>query len=79
LVSGCISLVHDSGGSTEFISKNFRWKNYEDLKSKIKTLIKQPNPLEVWERTTQGINNLSSLKPSNFEEKIWAYTEALIK
>ena len=35
LASGCITLVHNSGGMKEFIPEEFRWKSYDDLKEKI--------------------------------------------
>jgi glycosyltransferase involved in cell wall biosynthesis len=35
LASGCVTLVHNSGGMKEFIPEEFRWETYEDLKEKI--------------------------------------------
>jgi len=35
LASGCITIVHNSGGMKEFIPEEFRWEKYEDLKEKI--------------------------------------------
>ena len=39
LASGCITLVHNSGGSGEFIPEEFRWSTFEDLKEKIALLV----------------------------------------
>ncbi|MGE5532743.1 MAG: glycosyltransferase family 4 protein [Bacillota bacterium] len=35
LASGCVTIVHNSGGMKEFIPDEFRWETYDDLKAKI--------------------------------------------
>ena len=35
LASGCVTIVHNSGGMKEFIPDEFRWETYDDLKEKI--------------------------------------------
>jgi len=35
LASGCVVLPHNSGGIREFIPKEFRWDNFDELKRKI--------------------------------------------
>ena len=48
LASGCVTLVHNSGGMIEFIPEEYRWDNYEDLKEKI---VQQMESSNTWEMT----------------------------
>ena len=50
LASGCVTLVHNSGGMTEFIPEEFRWTTYEDLKAKIIQWLGTPDQSENWEK-----------------------------
>jgi glycosyltransferase involved in cell wall biosynthesis len=80
LASGCITLVHNSGGSGEFIPEEFRWNTFEDLKQKIAQIVESPNNYSVWEKKKEELRGkISILKPENFEEHIWSNVEALMR
>ncbi len=80
LASGCITLVHNSGGSGEFIPKEFRWNTFEDLKEKITLLVESPDNYAVWSGKKEALHEkISVLKPENFEKKIWDNVAALMQ
>jgi len=80
LASGCITLVHNSGGSREFIPEEFRWTTFEDLKQKIVRLMESPNGHAVWEKKKEELREkISVLKPENFEEQIWSNVATLMQ
>ncbi len=77
LASGCITLVHDSGGMKEFIPEDYRWNTYEDLKEKI---VKNIEAYNVWEIKRRELwDKISVLTPESFEEQIWTYVKDLSK
>jgi glycosyltransferase involved in cell wall biosynthesis len=78
LASGCVTLVHNSGGMKEFIPDEYRWKNYESLKEKI---VKSMEIQDAqWESTRQELwRKISVLTPENFENSIWSNVESLLK
>ncbi len=77
LASGCVVLVHNSGGSGEFIPEEFRWGTFEDLKLKIAQLVKSPN-YDIWiEKKEELRDKISILKPENFEDCIWSNVELI--
>ncbi len=77
LASGCVTLVHDSGGMREFIPQEYRWGSYEDLKEKI---VKNMEAYNVWEMKRRELwDKIAVLTPEGFEKQIWAYLEDLIK
>lgn len=77
LASGCVTLVHDSGGMKEFIPPEYRWDNYEDLKEKIQRYMEAEN---VWELKRKELwAKISVLTPGAFERSVWTRLEALIK
>ena len=78
LASGCVTLVHNSGGMKEFIPEDFRWDNYEDLKEKI---IKSMGMEDVnWETTREELwRKISVLTPQAFESNVWSNVETLLK
>ncbi|MCW3996784.1 MAG: glycosyltransferase family 4 protein [Candidatus Bathyarchaeota archaeon] len=79
LASGCITLVHNSGGSGELIPTEYRWNTYVDLKEKIATLT-APNQTEAWQNKRQQLQDkISLLKPENFQQTIWTHVEALMR
>jgi glycosyltransferase involved in cell wall biosynthesis len=76
LASGCIPLVHDSGGMKEFIPDEYRWDNYDDLKLKILHNIEasiswELKRKELWDR-------ISILTPEIFQENIWNHVKAIM-
>jgi glycosyltransferase involved in cell wall biosynthesis len=78
LASGCVTLVHNSGGMKEFIPEEFRWKTYDDLKAKI------ANYMEVeivgWDsKRVQLWRKISELTPDAFERNIWSHIQTLIE
>jgi glycosyltransferase involved in cell wall biosynthesis len=78
LASGCVTLVHNSGGMKEFIPEEFRWKTYDDLKAKI------ANYMEVeivgWDsKRVQLWRKISELTPDAFESNIWSHIQTLIE
>lgn len=80
LASGCVTLVHNSGGSGEFVPPEFRWNSFEDLKSKIAKLVDDSNFFATWTTQRDALRaNISVLKPENFEAKIWLHLERLMQ
>ncbi len=80
LASGCVTLVHNSGGSGEFIPEEFRWGTFEDLKEKIALLAESHGDYAVWSQKKEYLRDkISVLKPENFEKQIWANVEALMQ
>jgi len=72
LASGCITMVHDSGGMREFIPQQYRWNNYEDLKTKIINTMEQTNPDKTWQTKREELwRKISILAPQTFQDKIW--------
>jgi len=72
LASGCIAIVHDSGGIREFIPENYRWRTYEDLKSKIVKVMEFPGTSQNWDSTRPQLwKKISVLTPETFQEQIW--------
>jgi len=79
LASGCITIVHDSGGMTEFIPNDFRWRTYEDLKEKIVGCMEKPEVRADWEMNRQELKEkISILGPENFQDNIWLNIKNLI-
>jgi len=73
LASGCITLVHNSGGSGEFIPEEFRWSTFEDLKQKVAWLIASTDGNGIWNQKKDALRNkISVLKPENFEAHVWS-------
>jgi glycosyltransferase involved in cell wall biosynthesis len=77
LASGCVTIVHNSGGMNEFIPEEYRWNNYEELKEKI---LKNMEAYNVWEIKRKELwGKISALTPENFEKSIWTNVETLLK
>jgi glycosyltransferase involved in cell wall biosynthesis len=69
LASGCVTLVHKSGGTGEFIPEEFRWQTYEDLKEKV---IRWADPSQsdsdAWDKQRNELwEKISVLKPKVFQ------------
>lgn len=80
LASGCITLVHNSGGSGDFIPQEYRWDTIQDLKEKIGKLADSQYSVEAWNMKKKVLQQkIAVLKPKNFEEQIWANVEALLQ
>jgi glycosyltransferase involved in cell wall biosynthesis len=78
LASGCVTLVHHSGGMKEFIPEEYRWENYESLKKKIVKSMEMQDA--QWDSTRQELwRKISVLTPENFENSIWSNVESLLK
>ena len=78
LASGCVTLVHNSGGMKEFIPEEYRWENYESLKEKIVKSMEMQDT--QWDSTRQELwRKISVLTPENFENNIWSNVESLLK
>ena len=72
LASGCITIVHDSGGMREFIPEDYRWITYKDLKSKIVNIMEFPGTSQNWEAARPQLwKKISILTPETFQEQIW--------
>jgi len=77
LASGCITVVHDSGGMQEFIPKEFRWKSYFDLKDKIVNLIDRVDKDSYWAKNRESLwRDISVLTPENFQNNIWSLIQS---
>jgi len=73
LASGCVTLVHNSGGMTEFIPEEYRWDTYEDLKGKI---VQQMESSNTWDmKRPQLWSKISVLTPKAFQDNIWKHIE----
>jgi glycosyltransferase involved in cell wall biosynthesis len=80
LASGCITLVHNSGGSGEFIPAEFRWRTFEDLKEKIAGLAQSTDSYAIWNQKKEALRDkISVLKPEDFEAQIWSNVAALLE
>jgi len=79
LASGCITLVHNSGGMKEFIPEEFRWEKYEDLKEKILRFMESAQQISDWERKRKELwNKITVLNPETFQNSIWFHIQTLI-
>ncbi len=79
LASGCITLVHNSGGMKEFIPEDFRWENYGDLREKIVKYIESNDESANWEMTRKELwSKISELSAEEFQNKIWLHVQKLI-
>jgi glycosyltransferase involved in cell wall biosynthesis len=77
LASGCITIVHNSGGMKEFIPEEYRWGNYDDLKQKI---VKSMETKDTsWEKQREELwDKISTLTPEIFQENIWNQVKAIM-
>lgn len=76
LASGCVTLVHDSGGMREFIPETFRWQTYEDLKQKIIDNMDNPR----WDNMRQELwRKIEALSPTHFEKAIWTNLKKVLE
>ena len=78
LASGCIVLVHDSGGAREYIPRMFRWKNFDDLKSKLSYFIEID---EKWWSSHRDYlwQKIMKFNSSRFSDEIWQYLKGIIE
>jgi glycosyltransferase involved in cell wall biosynthesis len=77
LASGCVTIVHNSGGMKEFIPQEYRWDSYEDLKEKIQRYMEAENTWEFKRKELWG--KISALTPQVFEENIWSNIQKLLQ
>ncbi|MDR1992732.1 MAG: glycosyltransferase family 4 protein [Nitrososphaerota archaeon] len=76
LASGCVTIVHNSGGMKEFISREYRWDDYEDLKAKIVSSIEQADGGNLWEDKREKLwKAVSALTPQTFQDNICGQLE----
>ena len=79
LASGCVTVVHNSGGMKEFIPDEFRWETYDDLKAKIVNYMETENMTDSWEiKRPQLWSKISVLTPEVFQSNIWSNVKILI-
>ena len=79
LASGCLTLVHNSGGMKEFIPEEFRWQSYDDLKEKIVRCMESTQASADWERKREELwSKISVLNPETFQDSIWSHVQPLI-
>jgi glycosyltransferase involved in cell wall biosynthesis len=79
LASGCVTLVHNSGGMREFIPEEFRWEKYDDLKEKILAYMESTESISSWESKRKQLwNRISVLKPEDFQRTLWSYIQTSI-
>jgi glycosyltransferase involved in cell wall biosynthesis len=80
LASGCVTIVHNSGGMREFIPDEFRWETYDDLKEKIVKYMEDEKASSQWDTTrVQLWSKISLLTPNNFQSNIWSNVKSLIE
>jgi glycosyltransferase involved in cell wall biosynthesis len=76
LASGCVTLVHDSGGMKEFIPEQYRWSSYEDLKAKVAAAMDNLD----WETERPKLwSKIAVLTPQNFQENLWSHLQPLMQ
>jgi glycosyltransferase involved in cell wall biosynthesis len=76
LASGCVTIVHNSGGMKEFIPSEYRWENYGDLKEKI---VRNMEAQNIWELKRKELwSKIEVLKPETFEKNIWNNLQSLL-
>ena len=79
LASGCVTIVHDSGGMQEFISPEYRWQSYADLKAKIVEAMEKPDAEANWEVKRKDLwSKIAVLTPEMFQQKIWTQVENIL-
>jgi glycosyltransferase involved in cell wall biosynthesis len=77
LASGCVTIVHNSGGMREFIPEEYRWDNYQDLKSKI---VKSMDASVNWEFKRKELwNRIRMLTPEAFQQGIWLNLQKILE
>jgi glycosyltransferase involved in cell wall biosynthesis len=80
LASGCVTLVHNSGGMKEFIPDEFRWETYDDLKHKIVKYMETEDASASWENIRQQLwHKISVLTPEEFQKQIWSNVRNIIE
>lgn len=65
MASGCVPIVHDSGGPREFVPKDLRYKSIEEAVMKIERAISEWSP-EYAKRISKTVNRFSE---NNFSKK----------
>jgi len=79
LASGCVTIVHDSGGMREFIPEDYRWRTYDDLKSKIVTAMESTRTSPDWNSDRPQLwKKISVLTPETFQEQIWSNIKTIL-
>ncbi len=79
IASGCITLVHNSGGMKEFIPEEFRWQSYDDLKEKIVRCMESTEQGMEWENKRKELwSKIAVLNPETFQDSIWMHVQTLI-
>jgi glycosyltransferase involved in cell wall biosynthesis len=77
LASGCVAIVHNSGGMKEFIPDEYRWDNYDDLKAKIVKNIELDDA--AWDHKREQLwKKISVLTPEAFQAAVWTNVQKLI-
>ena len=80
LASGCVTIVHNSGGMREFIPDEFRWKTYDDLKEKIIKSMEGEQASASWKIKRQQLwEKISVLTPETFQNNIWSQIKQHLK
>jgi glycosyltransferase involved in cell wall biosynthesis len=80
LASGCVTIVHNSGGMKEFLPDEFRWETYDDLKEKIVRFMEDTSASTSWESTRPQLwSKIAVLTPEAFQSNIWSNVKILIK
>lgn len=64
MASGCIPIVHDSGGAKEFVPKEFRYKNLEEASEKVEKAIDTWSP----ERADEISKQANKFSEENFSK-----------
>lgn len=74
LASGCVVIVHDSGGMQEFIQEDFRWQDYFSLKEKVVKYMEEGTL--NWESIRPKLwEKISCLTPEVFNRTIWSHIQ----
>jgi len=77
LASGCVTIVHNSGGMREFIPEEYRWDNYRDLKTKI---VKSIDASVDWEFKRKELwSRIRMLTPEAFQQGIWLNVQKILE
>jgi alpha-1,2-mannosyltransferase len=77
MASGCVPIVHDSGGPKEIVPEKFRYKTIDDATEKIRNAIMDWSPEGAWELR----NSTLKFSQENFSKEFFdvLYSHGLLR
>lgn len=77
MATGCVPIVHNSGGAKEFVPSKFRYKNYSEAAQKIENVIYNWSPKDAKEMSKIAQRFCSSSFSKKFLELFYKYIESI--